>query len=126
MADKFANDANHKVVDADSIEAGWMGLDIGPKTLEQFLAAIKDAGSVVWNGPVGVFEMENFANGTKSIASTLAEGKMISIIGGGDTAAAVTQFGVADRMSHVSTGGGASLEKLEGKILPGLAALTDK
>ncbi len=126
VADKFANDANHKVVDADSIETGWMGLDIGPKTLEQFLTAIKDAGSVVWNGPVGVFEMENFANGTKAIANAMAEGDMVSIIGGGDTAAAVTQFGVADRMSHVSTGGGASLEMLEGKILPGLAALTDK
>ncbi len=126
VADKFANDANHKVVDADAIEVGWMGLDIGPKTLENCLAAIKDAGSVVWNGPVGVFEMDNFANGTKSIANALAEGDMISIIGGGDTAAAVAVFGVADRMSHVSTGGGASLEMLEGKTLPGLAALTDK
>jgi phosphoglycerate kinase len=126
VADKFAADANSKVVPVDGIEPGWMGLDIGPKTLDAFCAAIKKAKSVVWNGPVGVFEMEQFGKGTKAIAELLASSKLTSIIGGGDTAAAVTQYGLADKMSHVSTGGGASLEMLEGKILPGLAALTDK
>lgn len=125
-ADAFAADANSKVVGLDALEPGWMGLDIGPATCELFCDAIKAAGTVVWNGPVGVFEMEKFGDGTKAIAELLATGDMVSIIGGGDTAAAVTQYGLADKMSHVSTGGGASLEMLEGKELPGLAALTDK
>lgn len=127
VADKFANDANFKVVPISGIEKGWRGLDIGPKTIERYAAAIRKARMVVWNGPMGVFEMENFAKGTRAIAETLAGSPaIISIIGGGDTVAAIEQFGVADKMSHVSTGGGASLEMLEGKVLPGLAALTDK
>jgi phosphoglycerate kinase len=126
VADDFSNDANTKVAKLGEIEAGWEGLDIGPETTKLFCDAIVKAGSVVWNGPVGVFEMEKFANGTKAIAETLAKGDMISIIGGGDTAAAVNQFGLDEQMSHVSTGGGASLEMLEGKTLPGIAALTDK
>ena len=127
VADAFDNNANTKVVDVDNIEKGWQGLDIGPKAIAQFSAAIKKSKTVVWNGPVGVFEMPNFQKGTRALADLLAESDSItSIIGGGDTAAAVTQFGLADKMSHVSTGGGASLEMLEGKILPGLAALSDK
>ena len=126
VADKFAADANSKEVAVDQIEAGWMGLDIGSKTIALFSDAIKGAKTVVWNGPVGVFEMEQFGKGTKTLADLLASSDVISIIGGGDTAAAVKQYGLADRMSHVSTGGGASLEMLEGKTLPGLAALTDK
>ncbi len=126
-ADAFSEDANTKIVEVGQIEAGWMGLDIGPKTTEIFCDAIKKAKMVIWNGPVGVFEMEKFAVGTRTIADLLARTDSItSIIGGGDTAAAVKQFGVADQMSHVSTGGGASLEMLEGKQLPGLVALTDK
>jgi phosphoglycerate kinase len=127
VADDFSNDANSKVVGLGNIEPGWQGLDIGPKTLGQFCDAIKKSKTVVWNGPVGVFEMEKFAVGTKTIAELLANSPNItSVIGGGDTAAAVVQYGLADKMSHVSTGGGASLEMLEGKELPGLAALTDK
>jgi phosphoglycerate kinase len=126
VADDFKNEANTKVVDAGNIESGWQGLDIGPKTVEKFKQVITKANTVVWNGPVGVFEMENFAKGTKALADCLAESDVTSVIGGGDTAAAVSQFGLSDKMSHVSTGGGASLEMLEGKTLPGLAALTDK
>lgn len=127
IADAFSNDANRDVCGLGEIPDGWEGLDIGPKTLELFSEAIKKAATVVWNGPVGVFEMENFAKGTRGIADVLAENpSIISIIGGGDTAAAVVQFGLADKMAHVSTGGGASLEMLEGKILPGVAALSDK
>lgn len=127
VATAFENNAESKIVDANAIEPGWQGLDIGPKTIEAFSAAIKKSKMVVWNGPVGVFEMPNFCKGTRAIAELLAASSDItSIIGGGDTAAAVTQFGLEDKMSHVSTGGGASLEMLEGKILPGLAALTDK
>jgi phosphoglycerate kinase len=127
VADAFSNDANTKICGLGEIEDGWEGLDIGPKTQELFIEAIKKASTVVWNGPVGVFEMEKFCKGTRAIADVLAESdSIISVIGGGDTAAAVVQFGLADKMSHVSTGGGASLEMLEGKILPGVAALTDK
>lgn len=127
VADAFSNDANSKVVGLGEIEPGWEGLDIGPKTVEMFCNAIKKSKMVVWNGPVGVFEFEKFGKGTRAIAELLANSPEItSIIGGGDTAAAVTQYGLADKMSHVSTGGGASLEMLEGKVLPGLAALTDK
>ncbi len=126
VADAFAPDANSKVVNSGEIEAGWMGLDIGPETVELFCAAIKKSKMIVWNGPTGVFEMPKFAVGTKAIADTMAECGAVTIIGGGDTAAAVNQFGLDSKMSHVSTGGGASLEMLEGKVLPGLAALTDK
>ena len=126
VADSFSNDANTKIVKAGEIEAGWEGLDIGPETTETFCEAIKKASTVVWNGPVGVFEMDKFAQGTITIANLLADSDMTSIIGGGDTAAAIKQYGLSDRMSHVSTGGGASLEMLEGKILPGIAALSDK
>jgi phosphoglycerate kinase len=126
VGDKFAEDANSKVVSVDGIEPGWMGLDIGPKTVEKFVNAIRKSKMIVWNGPMGVFEMARFAAGTKAIAEALANSGAVTIIGGGDTAAAVAQFGLADKMSHVSTGGGASLEMLEGKVLPGLAALTDR
>lgn len=127
VADAFDATAHTKVAGLGQIEPGWQGLDIGPKTLEKFMAAIAQSKMVVWNGPVGVFEMEPFAKGTRAIAELLANSPGItSVIGGGDTAAAVTQYGLADRMSHVSTGGGASLEMLEGKVLPGLAALSDK
>lgn len=127
VADAFSNDANRKVVPADGIEPGWQGLDIGPQTIAKFSEVITGAKTVVWNGPVGVFEMPNFVKGTRALAETLANaGGVTSIIGGGDTAAAVVQFGLDSKMSHVSTGGGASLEMLEGKQLPGLVALTDK
>ena len=126
VADAFAEDANSKVVGVDGIEPGWRGLDIGPKSVDAIRAALAKAKMVVWNGPLGVFEMARFAQGTKAVAEALAAGDAVSIIGGGDTAAAIKQFGLADRMSHVSTGGGASLEMLEGKVLPGLAALSDK
>lgn len=127
-ADAFSADANTKPVDmSDGIPEGWEGLDIGPKTQALFIEELKQSKMVVWNGPLGVFEMAPFAKGTRAIADFLAESSNVtSIIGGGDTAAAVTQFGLEAKMSHVSTGGGASLEMLEGKILPGLSALTDK
>ena len=125
-ADAFSNDANVKVVDAGQIEDGWMGLDIGPKTRELFAKAVKDAKTVVWNGPMGVFEMPNFAAGTVAVAQALADTDAVTIIGGGDSAAAVNQLGFGDKMTHISTGGGASLEFLEGKELPGVAAATDK
>ena len=125
-ADAFSNDANVKVVDAGQIDDGWMGLDIGPKTGELFANAVKDAKTVVWNGPMGVFEMPNFAAGTVAVAQALADTDAVTIIGGGDSAAAVNQLGFGDKMTHISTGGGASLEFLEGKELPGVAAATDK
>ena len=125
-ADAFSNDANVKVVDAGQIDDGWMGLDIGPKTRELFANAVNDAKTVVWNGPMGVFEMPNFAAGTVAVAQALADTDAVTIIGGGDSAAAVNQLGFGDKMTHISTGGGASLEFLEGKELPGVAAATDK
>lgn len=125
VADDFSQNANTQVIKGD-IPDGWEGIDIGPETMKKFGAVLKESKSVVWNGPVGVFEIEKFAEGTKFIAKTLAELKdTTTIIGGGDTAAAVKIFGYADKMSHISTGGGASLELLEGKILPGVSALND-
>ncbi len=123
---EFAPDTESQVVDSTAIPDGWMGLDIGPKTIELFSDAIKGAGTVVWNGPMGVSEWENFAAGTIGVASAVAGSGSISIIGGGDSAAAVEKLGFADKMTHISTGGGASLEFLEGKELPGIACLNEK
>lgn len=125
-ADHFAADATPVVYEAGALPADMMGLDIGPKTVELFSAAVKDAGTVVWNGPMGVFEFDAFAVGTKAMAKAIAESGAVSIIGGGDSAAAVEKLGFADKMSHISTGGGASLEFLEGLVLPGIACLEDK
>lgn len=128
LADKFAADANTQTVNVESIPDGWMGLDIGPDSVKTFQDALADCKSVIWNGPMGVFEMEKFAAGTEAIARTLADltdTGCITIIGGGDSVAAVEKVGLADKMSHISTGGGASLELLEGKTLPGIAALDD-
>ena len=127
IADDFSNDANSKVVNAGEIPEGWEGLDIGPETAKIFAAAVKDAKTVVWNGPMGCFEMPNFAKGTEAVTmEALAETDAVTIIGGGDSAAAVNQLGYGDKMTHISTGGGASLEFLEGKELPGVAAANDK
>ena len=123
---EYKPDTEHKVVDSDNIPDGWMGLDIGPKTAALFADAVKGAGTVVWNGPMGVSEWENFAAGTIAVAKAVAESGAISIIGGGDSAAAVEKLGFAEKMTHISTGGGASLEFLEGKVLPGIACLNDK
>ncbi|MBS7298834.1 MAG: phosphoglycerate kinase [Eubacteriales bacterium] len=125
VAKEFNNDAESKISE-NGIEDGWMGLDIGPKTVELFSNALKDAKTVVWNGPMGVFEMPNFAKGTNAIANVLAEIDATTIIGGGDSVAAVNQAGLGNKMSHISTGGGASLEFLEGKDLPGIVAINDK
>jgi phosphoglycerate kinase len=126
VADKFDAEANSQIVDVDKIPAGWRMLDIGPKTLALFGDVLKTAKLVVWNGPMGVFEFPKFAEGTFAIAKMLAEGGATTVIGGGDSASAVKKAGVAKKMTHVSTGGGASLEFLEGKELPGVAALNDK
>ncbi len=128
LADNFAPDANSQVASIDAIPEGWMGLDIGPDSVKEFQDALADCKTVIWNGPMGVFEFDKFANGTNAIATTLAElsGKgCCTIIGGGDSVAAVEKAGLAEKMSHISTGGGASLELLEGKVLPGVAALDE-
>ena len=128
IADNFAEDANTQTVTVENIPNGWMGLDIGPKSVEAFKEALSECKGMIWNGPMGVFEMEAFAKGTEAIAQTLAEltdNGAITIIGGGDSVAAVEKIGVAEKMSHISTGGGASLELLEGKELPGIVALND-
>ncbi|MDY2791871.1 MAG: phosphoglycerate kinase [Eubacteriales bacterium] len=125
-ADAFDANANTQIVPTTAIPDGWQGLDIGPKTIAAYCDAVKDAGTVIWNGPMGVFEFPAFAVGTKAIAQALSETNAITIVGGGDSAAAVEQLGYADKMTHISTGGGASLEFMEGKVLPGVACLLDK
>lgn len=126
VADRFAEDATHRAVPAEAIPDGWMGLDIGPRTASAYAGVISSAGTVMWNGPMGVFEFPPFAAGTRAVAEAMAQSKAVTIVGGGDSAAAVQQMGLAERMTHISTGGGASLEFLEGKELPGVAALLDR
>ena len=125
IADAFSNEANTQVIEGD-IPDGWLGLDIGPKTAKMYAEAVQEAKTVVWNGPMGCFEMSKFENGTKTVAQALANTDAVTIIGGGDSAAAVNILGFGDKMTHISTGGGASLEFLEGKELPGVAAANDK
>jgi phosphoglycerate kinase len=124
--DKGPENVAAKTVSVDAIPADWQGVDIGPETRVKFAAAVKGAGTVVWNGPMGIFEFDQFAAGTRAMAQALADSGAVTIVGGGDSAAAVEELGFADRMSHISTGGGASLEFLEGKALPGVVALQDK
>jgi len=126
IVDRFAEDANMKIVRRGQIPDGWEGVDIGLDTVEKFKSVIERAKTIIWNGPLGVFEFERFAKGTNAIAKIVAESDATTIIGGGDIVAAVHQAGVADKITHISTGGGASLEFLEGKVLPGIAVLTDK
>ncbi len=126
IAPKFGEDVESKVVDIDAIPADWMSLDIGPKTAALYSDVIKNSKLVIWNGPMGVFEIDKFANGTKTVAEALANSDAYSVVGGGDSAAAAEKFNLADKMSHISTGGGASLEFIEGKELPGVVALNDK
>jgi phosphoglycerate kinase len=126
IADKFAPDATSETVSIGKIKSGWMALDIGPHTQEQYRKALEDARMIVWNGPMGVFEMPKFAAGTNAVAQAVAAADAVSVIGGGDSVAAIEQAGLADQVSHISTGGGASLEFLEGKSLPGVAALPDR
>ena len=126
IADKFDANADTRVVPADAIPAGWQGLDIGPETQKLFGDEVKAAGTVIWNGPMGVFEFEKFAKGTESVAAAMAECKGVTVVGGGDSASAVEKMGYGDKVTHVSTGGGASLEFMEGKELPGVACLLDK
>ncbi|MFH1762139.1 MAG: phosphoglycerate kinase [bacterium] len=129
IADSFNNEANTRIVDRDKIPAGWQGMDIGPISIGKFSNAIKKAKTVVWNGPMGVFEMSNFAKGTNAVAFALSEitaKGAVTVIGGGDSASAIKKAGLSDKVSHVSTGGGASLEYMEGKVLPGVAALSEK
>ena len=125
-ADAFAEDANSQVVESGKIPDGWMGLDIGPKSIELFSAEIANAKTIIWNGPAGVFEFDKFATGTRALAKAIADSDAISIIGGGDSAAAIEKLGFAEKVSHISTGGGASLEFIEGKVLPGIDCLQDK
>jgi phosphoglycerate kinase len=128
VAEEFKADANTQIVDVKAMPAGWMGLDIGPKSIASFRQQLSDCKTVVWNGPMGVFEFDKFAAGTTAVAQTLADltsGGAVTIIGGGDSVAAVHKAGLQSKMSHISTGGGASLEMLEGKVLPGVAALDE-
>ncbi|WP_026569482.1 phosphoglycerate kinase [Sediminibacillus sp. JSM 1682029] len=126
VGDDFSNDANTQIVDIENIPADWEALDIGPKTREKYSEIVSDSKLVIWNGPMGVFELDIYANGTKAVAKAMAETEGYTVIGGGDSAAAVEKFGYAEQMDHVSTGGGASLEFMEGKVLPGVDALSDK
>lgn len=125
-AKEFKNDTEFAIYAKENMPRDMMGMDIGPETVKLFTEAIKDAKTVVWNGPMGVFEMKNFEEGTKKIAEALAESSAVTIIGGGDSAAACEKLGLKDKMTHISTGGGASLEFLEGKVLPGVAVIEDK
>ena len=129
IADKFAADANTKIVDVDKVPDGWQALDSGPKTSEEYVNALKGAKTVIWNGPMGVFEFDAFAKGTEAVARAVAQATKegaISIVGGGDSIAALKKTGLSEKISHISTGGGATLELLEGKVLPGIAALADE
>lgn len=126
VADGFGEDVPRKVVPITEIPADWEALDIGPKTVELYSKVISESKLVIWNGPMGVFELNAFADGTKGVAQALADSDAYSIIGGGDSAAAAEKFHLADKMSHISTGGGASLEFIEGKVLPGVEALNNK
>jgi phosphoglycerate kinase len=126
IADRFAADANTQVVAVDAIPDGWRALDIGPQTRAAYAKVVLEAQTVIWNGPMGVFELEPFAGGTRAVAQALADCPGMTVIGGGDSVAAIEQMGLADRVKHISTGGGASLELLEGRVLPGVAALNDK
>lgn len=126
VADKFEENAEHKILPAGNVPAGWRVLDIGPEAIKAFSEVVKNAGTVVWNGPMGVFEFAEFAKGTFGVAKAVADSSAISVIGGGESVAAIQQSGLADQITHISTGGGASLEMLEGLVLPGVAALQDK
>ena len=126
IADAFAADAATKTVSSNAIEDGWMALDVGPRSAELFAEALAKVKTIVWNGPMGVFEMEAFAKGTEAVARAVANASATSIIGGGDSVAAIEKAGLADKITHISTGGGASLEFLEGNLLPGIAALQDR
>jgi phosphoglycerate kinase len=123
--DRFAEDAERRLLDGVDVPAGWMGLDVGPKTVEAYAREIETAGTVFWNGPMGAFEMEPFAAGTRGVAEAVAAAPGTTVVGGGDSGAALVQFGLADRVDHLSTGGGAALELLEGKRLPGVEVLDD-
>jgi phosphoglycerate kinase len=126
IGERFAADAEHRVLDGLDVPEGWMGLDIGPSTAERYGAQIAAAGTVFWNGPMGAFEMEPFAAGTRAVAQAVADAPGVTVVGGGDSAAALTQFGLQDRVTHLSTGGGATLELVEGRVLPGVKALEDQ
>jgi phosphoglycerate kinase len=125
IADAFSADAERREIDGVETPDGWMGLDVGPKTVQAYAEEIRAAGTVFWNGPMGAFEMEPFAAGTRGVAEAVAEASGTTVVGGGDSAAALVKFGLADHVSHLSTGGGAALELLEGKPLPGVEALDD-
>jgi phosphoglycerate kinase len=125
LGDRFAEDADRRELDGVDVPDGWMGLDVGPQTVEAYAREIESAGTVLWNGPMGAFELEPFSAGTRGVAEAVAAADGTTVVGGGDSAAALAQFGLADRVDHLSTGGGASLELLEGKPLPGVEALDD-